>query len=425
LFLLLGGLVPSGCLVVNGLGSINGRTTTAFPSWTRSSTLCANPVTSDGTKYRGDITEAEAFQYFDEALLFVRGGSGGAGSNAFKFGKARQHVAPSGGSGGDGGSVIFTVDRSCNTLFGFRGRPNFKAENGKDGDKDYATGTKGRDCIVPVPKGTVITDKDTGEQIGELTDNNQQIVVARGGIGGRGNAALTRTAGEKTGAVPPQGGEKRFLKLELKLVADVGLVGVPNAGKSTLLDAITNASPKIASYPFTTIVPNLGVCEVRGKGSVANGGDAMVVADIPGLIEGAHIGVGLGRGFLRHVERCKMIIHIINGESPDPVGDFNAVNRELQLFSPLLAVKPQVVVLNKIDVPEVQQRQEEILEGVLKNCKHTRVLTISAAGKIGLDTLVERTHKFLLKIKADEEREREASAATDEIGLEDNLLPAD
>lgn len=382
--------------------------------------LMANPVTSEGTKYRSGTTEADVFQFFDEAFLHVRGGSGGAGSSASKFGKGRQHVAPSGGSGGDGGSVIFTVDKSCNTLLGFRGRTNFRAENGKDGGMEFANGMKGKDCVVPVPRGTVITDKETGDYIGELSDTNDRIIVANGGLGGRGNAAL-RSAGEKSGATPPQGGEKRWLKLELKLVADIGLVGVPNAGKSTLLDAITNARPKIASYPFTTIVPNLGVCEVGGKGNADNGGDAMIIADIPGLIEGAHRGVGLGRGFLRHVERCKMIIHIINGESPDPVGEFNAVNRELQLFSPLLATKPQVVVLNKIDIPQVQARQDEILNGIYNSISHSRVLTISAAGRIGLDTLVERTHKFLLKLKSDEEKE----APPLEYEVSDNLASDD
>jgi GTP-binding protein len=265
-----------------------------------------------------------------------------------------------------------------------------------------------------VPHGTIITDKETGDYIGELSDNNRQIVVARGGLGGRGNAAL-RTAGEKSGASPPQGGEKRWLKLELKLVADIGLVGVPNAGKSTLLDAITNARPKIASYPFTTIVPNLGVCEVGGTGSVANGGDTMIIADIPGLLEGAHKGVGLGKGFLRHVERCKMIIHIVDGNSIDPVGDFNAVNRELQLFSPLLATKPQVVVLNKIDLPLVQSNQNGILDGIRNSINHSRILTISAAGRIGLVTLVERSHKFLLKLKKDEQEEKEKEEEDEEF----------
>jgi GTP-binding protein len=185
---------------------------------------------------------------------------------------------------------------------------------------------------------------------------------------------------------------------------------VPNAGKSTLLDAVTNAKPKIASYPFTTIVPNLGVCEV---GKVDEGGEALVIADIPGLLEGAHKGVGLGRGFLRHIERCKIVIHIVNGESEDPLGDFTAINNELQLFSPLLAAKPQVVVLNKVDLPHVAAKKEELMKGLLARMSHTRLLSMSAAGRIGVDDLIDKTNKFLRKIKRDEEiaaeRAREAA----------------
>lgn len=362
--------------------------------------LSANPVTAEGSNLRGDITESEAFLWFDEAFVHVRAGSGGAGSSAVKFGKARQHVAPSGGSGGNGGSVIFTVDPSFNTLLGFRGRSSFRAENGADGGLEFANGAAGSDTRVTVPKGTLVIDNSTNAVIGELTREGQELLVARGGMGGGGNAALGVNKVKASKCTPAEGGERRWLKLELKLVADVGLVGVPNAGKSTLLDAITNAKPKIAPYPFTTIVPNLGVCEVGGK--LADGGEALVVADIPGLLEGAHRGVGLGRGFLRHVERCKMIIHIINGDAADPVGDYLAINRELQLFSPTLAAKPQVVVLNKIDLSHVAARQEELLAALKSNMSHARLLAISAAGHVGTSDLVERTHRFLQKIKADE-----------------------
>jgi hypothetical protein len=221
--------------------------------------LHANPINADGSKYRGDITEEEAFLWFDEAMVFVKAGSGGAGSSAVKFGKARQHVAPSGGSGGDGGNVIFTVDPSFNTLLGFRGKSHYKAEHGREGEQEYANGLKGEDFRVAVPRGTLVIDNTTQIVVGELTEEGQTLTVALGGLGGKGNAAL-KMKGERSSAKPPQGGEKRWLKLELKLVADVGLVGVPNAGKSTLLDAITSAKPKIAAYAFTTIVPNLGVC---------------------------------------------------------------------------------------------------------------------------------------------------------------------
>ena len=366
-----------------------------------SSKILANPVTSDGSNYRGDITEEEAFLWFDEAMVYVRGGSGGAGATTFKYGKGRQHNAPSGGSGGDGGNVIFTVDPNFNTLLGFRGRSSFRAANGENGDLEFANGPKGQDTRVAVPKGTIVFCNETNKMIGELTSDSDQLLVARGGLGGKGNAASTlRARGEKSSASPPQGGDKRWLRLELRLVADVGLVGVPNAGKSTLLNAITNAKPKIADYPFTTIVPNLGVCKVAGGSE--NGGDGMVVADIPGLLEGAHVGVGLGRGFLRHIERCKMVIHIVDGNSKDPVGDFKAINRELQLFSPTLAMKPQVVVLNKIDLPIVEERKDAILKTLRENMGHSRLLAMSAAANVGVAEVVDRTYKFLTKLKKDE-----------------------
>ncbi len=367
--------------------------------------LRANPINNEGSNYRSDITEQEAFQWFDEAFIHVRAGSGGHGSNAKKFGNRRQHIGVTGGSGGTGGSVIFTVDSSTNTLLGFRGKTGFRAENGQAGDLEYANGLNGQHFYLAVPKGTMVRDNSTNEIIGELTREGQELVVANGGIGGRGNAAL-KTKGEKSVCAPPQGGEKKWLKLELKLVADVGLVGVPNAGKSTLLDAVTNARPKIASYPFTTIVPNLGVCRIDG--GKKQGGEELVMADIPGLLEGAHAGVGLGRGFLRHIERCKMIIHIVNGDSEDPVGDFKAINRELQLFSPGLAHKPQVVVLNKVDISGVQERQDVLMQELKKNMPHTRLLAISAAGRIGVADLMARTASFLGKIKTDEAKAKAA-----------------
>ena len=372
----------------------------------KSTVIFANPVTQSGSNYRRDISEDEAFLWFDEAMIHVKAGSGGAGASTFKFGKARQHVAPSGGSGGDGGNVIFYGDESFNTLFGFRGRSSFKAEHGQDGALDYANGLKGDDMRVAVPIGTLVYCNGTGTLIGEISQKNQELIVATGGFGGKGNAAPTqKIRGEKSVATPPGGGQKRWLRLELKLVADVGLVGVPNAGKSTFLDAVTKANPKIASYAFTTIVPNLGVCNIGG--GQAEGGDAMIIADIPGLVEGASNGTGLGRGFLRHIERCYMILHIVNGNSADPIRDFIAINRELQLFSPLLASKPQVVVLNKIDIPEVEENIESLKEELSMVMTHKRLLTMSAIGRVNVKEVVERSHKFLKKLKADQiEEER-------------------
>lgn len=422
-------------------------------------TLYANPVTQEGSNYGKYTNEEDAFLWFDEALFYARAGSGGAGSSGFKFGKNRQHRYPTGGSGGTGGNVYLVADANVNTLLGFRGQSHFRAENGVDGDQNYANGKAGKHLYVSVPKGLVVRDNETNAIIGELNYPGDRLLVSRGGFGGKGNAAF-RSGMEKAIASPPQGGEKKWLKVELKLVADVGLVGMPNAGKSTFLDAVTNARPKIASYAFTTIVPNLGVCEIfkgssgqvfsaidpeaytshqdnshssRNNGdsessdsSNSNSGsiegkiteskavsfDRMVIADIPGLIEGAHQGRGLGRGFLRHVERCKILIHLVDGTSKDPVKDFLAINNELQLFSPILAQKPQIVVLNKMDVPEVKEKSGLILEEISRNMPHKRLLSISAAGRIGTEELIQRTYNFLEKIRVDErQKEEEARAA--------------
>lgn len=330
---------------------------------------------------------------------------------------ADTHAGPIGGSGGTGGDVIIQADPSFNTLLRFKGTGSFRAENGHDGDCNFLNGKYGTDCIVRVPPGTVIKDADTQEIVAEIRSETDQFVVAKGGLGGQGNAAAKVGKGGRYVCMPPQGGQRRHLKFELKLVADIGLVGVPNAGKSTLLDAITNARPKIASYPFTTIVPNLGVCDLsrqldtpdlhfeRFKGIE---GQTMVIADIPGLLEGAHRGVGLGRGFLRHIERCKMIIHVVNGDSLDPCGEFDAINNELQLFSPILATKPQVVVLNKIDLPSVAGQLTVLQDKLLKTMTHTRLVPISAAGKLNVPLLVLKTWQFLKKIERDE---REAGGA--------------
>ena len=378
------------------------RTNTKFPI--KRNQLYANPITKDGNNI--DSSEEKAFQWFDEALLFCRAGSGGAGASTYKFGKDRQRGYANGGTGGDGGNIIFRADRSLNTLLGFRGQDRYQAENGNPGSHDYLNGAKGNDVYVNVPRGTVVYCNTTGEMLGELTKDGEKLLVSKGGRGGRGNGALASKAGGGGGSgsgkavgSPPTGGERKWLKLELRLVADIGLVGVPNAGKSTLLNSITNAKPKIANYPFTTIVPNLGVCQVRG--GATEGGAAMVIADIPGLIEGAHRGIGLGRGFLRHVERCKIIIHIVDVSCDDPIGNFKAINNELQLFSPTLAAKPQIVVLNKIDIPEEERTLDRLEEELQKEMAHTRLLKISAAAQMGTQELVERCYGFLQKLNRD------------------------
>lgn len=445
----------------------NPSTSTSTNGWysraTKNQARYANPVTQEGSNYGKYTNEEDAFLWFDEALFYVRAGSGGAGSSAFKFGKGRQHRYPTGGSGGTGGNVYLVADANVNTLLGFRGQSHFRAENGIDGDQNYANGKSGKALYVSVPKGLVVRDNETNAILGELNYPGDQLLVAKGGLGGKGNAAF-KSGIEKAIASPPQGGERRWLKIELKLVADVGLVGLPNASKSTFLDAVTNARPKIASYAFTTIVPNLGVCEIfkgtsgsihsgSGSGSRSRSGsgsedgdanvsegesgrtgggeeahvsyDRMVIADIPGLIEGAHEGRGLGRGFLRHVERCKILIHLVDGTSKDPVKDFLAINNELQMFSPILAQKPQIVVLNKIDVPEVQEKADSILREISQKMPHKRLLSISAAGRIGTEELIQRTYSFLEKIRRDEQQsqEQERAQRRGAIAQADEFLP--
>lgn len=340
------------------------------------------------------VPNDEDFDCFDDVVVFVRAGSGGHGSNTFKFGKNRQHCNPMGGSGGEGGSVVFSPDPNLNTLRKFKFAKSFKAEHGSDGGVEYANGQKGDSIRVTVPVGTIIYDNSTSHVLGEISDPYTEVVVARGGAGGKGNAAQLRGRGEKAQCTPPGGGEKRWLRLELKLIADIGLIGVPNAGKSTLLDALTNARPKIADYAFTTLVPNLGVCYVQSEYD-----RAMVLADIPGLIEDAHKGKGLGRGFLKHVERCQALIHVVNSQSPDPIQDYLTINKELVMYSQSLATKPQIVVLNKVDAFDSETEKEAMMSRLRAVMPHSRLLAISAGGRVGLDDLVERTWSFYQKVK--------------------------
>lgn len=251
-----------------------------------------------------------------------------------------EYGGPNGGSGGRGGSILLRCDEGLNTLAAVRNKVHHRAQDGQNGMGKSRTGTSGTDMYIPIPLGTVVRDQD-GTLCGEITEVGQELLVARGGRGGRGNEAF-KTNRVKSPKLSEKGepGAERWLSLELKLVADVGFIGVPNAGKSTLLAVCSNAKPKIADYPFTTVVPNLGVCDVLGdEGGL---GPGLVLADIPGLLEGAHAGVGLGLAFLRHVQRCRVLVHLVSGDSPDPVGDFRAIQNELMLFSPKLLEKQQV-----------------------------------------------------------------------------------
>mmetsp|Transcript_14474 Transcript_14474/g.20542 ORF Transcript_14474/g.20542 Transcript_14474/m.20542 type:complete len:338 (-) Transcript_14474:419-1432(-) len=300
------------------------------------SKIWANPEATRGVMRDRDGDVNLDFQFFDEAHIYVKGGSGGSGANTYKLASKRQRGRPNGGSGGKGGSIVLECVTGLNTLGELRGSASFSAERGSDGSSNYNNGRDSSNISIHVPTGTVVLEKETGEKIGELNCPGEILVVAKGGEGGKGNASQKANRGCQNKASNPTAGEKKHLKLELKLVADVGLVGVPNAGKSTLLAAASNAKPKIADYPFTTLVPNLGVVDPSSLGFTGRG---MVLADIPGLIEGAHRGVGLGLAFLRHVERCRLIIHVISGASSDPIGDFQAINRELKLYSKELAKK--------------------------------------------------------------------------------------
>ncbi len=297
--------------------------------------------------------------FFDEAKIYVKAGDGGNGCVSFRREKFVPFGGPDGGDGGKGGDVYLIADPHINTLIHFKKRAHFKAQSGQHGRGKKQAGKSGQDLYIPVPLGTVVRDAATGEFIADLVEPGQKVLVARGGKGGRGNAAFATPVNQAPRfAERGEPGQERWLYLELKLIADVGIVGVPNAGKSTLLAAVSAARPKIAPYPFTTLEPNLGVVTV--------GDYDFVLADIPGLIEGAHKGAGLGHKFLRHIERTRVIIHLLDGLSPNPLRDFEAINKELALFSERLATKPQIVAFNKMDIPEVREKWPQVRDALVE-----------------------------------------------------------
>jgi len=325
--------------------------------------------------------------FLDQAFIYVRGGKGGDGIVHFRREKFVPRGGPDGGDGGRGGDVILEVDPHRNTLAHFQHQRRFIAPSGGRGGPNRRTGKSAEPLIIPVPPGTVVYDADTGELLGDLTEPGQRLVVARGGRGGRGNARF-KSARFQTPRLAEKGepGEERNLRLELKLIADVGLVGVPNAGKSTFLAKVTSARPKIAPYPFTTLVPNLGVARLDDE-------TTLVLADIPGLIEGAHRGVGLGHDFLRHVQRTRVLVHLLDGLSPDPVADFDQINAELALFDPDLARKPQIVAFNKMDLPEAQQRWPQVKAAL--EARGYEVYPISALTGEGVQRVLWRAYEVL------------------------------
>jgi GTP-binding protein len=332
--------------------------------------------------------------FFDQTKIFVKGGDGGDGCVAFRREKFVPFGGPAGGHGGRGGDVYLVVDPNLNTLIHFKKRVHFKAERGDRGSGKNQQGRAGEDWLVLVPPGTMVYDSESGELVADLVEDGQRVRVARGGRGGRGNAAFASPTNQAPRvAEHGEPGQERWLNLELKLIADVGVIGMPNAGKSTLLSVVSAARPKIAAYPFTTLQPNLGVVRVDEY-------QAFVLADVPGLIEGASEGVGLGHQFLRHVERTRLLIHLLDGAAADPLKDYETINHELAQFSERLAAKPQLLVLNKMDLPDAQGWLPLIQESLHE--RGIEVHAISAVSGEGVQDLMRRTYAMLRTLPVDE-----------------------
>jgi GTP-binding protein len=331
--------------------------------------------------------------FIDSARIFIRAGNGGDGHVSFHREKYVTNGGPDGGDGGRGGSVVFFSDASVSTLQDLRYKRKLEGQHGEKGGTRQKSGRGGEDLRIRVPVGTLLIDDETGRTLADLTRHGQEAVICKGGTGGKGNmhfANSVRQAPQFARAGIP--GEERWIRIELKLIADVGLVGFPNVGKSTLLSVVSAARPKIADYPFTTLEPNLGVVSV---------GDAsFVLADIPGLIEGAHDGLGLGHEFLKHVERTRLLIHVVDvsgSEGRDPLVDFDRINEELQLFNSMLATRPQLVAANKIDQadPEAVERFVSAVEA-----RGYTVYPISAVLRDGVDALMRRVAADLAVLPA-------------------------
>ncbi len=326
--------------------------------------------------------------FIDRAVIHVKAGDGGRGCMAFRREKFIPRGGPSGGDGGNGGSVLFRGSRHLNTLLPFKFRQHINADRGAHGTGSNRHGKTGEDLIIDVPLGTVVTDLNTGEVLFDIKEEDTLVVIAKGGDGGRGNARFKTSVNQAPRRVE-QGwpGEEKDLRLELKVLADIGLIGYPNAGKSTLISSISDARPKIADYPFTTLSPQLGVVAYEDYST-------LVVADIPGLIEGAHEGTGLGHHFLRHVERCKLLVHLVDvsdlGEN-DPVIAFQNINRELSLFEVNLADKPQIAVASKIDSADTSR-----LEALEKWCSEQKIALYRISSVTGEGI---KEFKYLIKEK--------------------------
>ena len=325
--------------------------------------------------------------FIDEAKIVVNSGRGGDGVVHFRREKYINRGGPDGGDGGKGGDVILYVDRHLNTLENFRHQSVYKADDGKRGGSKNQTGRSADNLRIGLPAGTLVFDANTNHLLVDLMENGQEFMVCKGGRGGRGNSRFA-TSRNQAPRIAEKGepGEDKELKLELKLIADIGIIGMPNAGKSSLLAAVSDAKPKIGDYPFTTLIPNLGVAQLDDQST-------LVMADIPGLIEGAHTGVGLGDAFLKHIQRTRVLIHLLDGLSEDPLADFFQINTELSLFDPALSDKPQLVAFNKIDLPEVKEK----FQNVVKQFKHNKidVIPVSAVTHENLKNLLWQTKRML------------------------------
>jgi GTPase len=339
-------------------------------------------------------------QFIDLAEVEVESGSGGDGMVTFRREKYVPAGGPSGGNGGRGGSIYFTAVESLQTLLDFRYNRRFKAENGVKGGSNNCTGKSGEDLIVEVPCGTMIYDTVTEELIVDLVEPGQTYRVVSGGKGGLGNAHfLTNSNRAPDYALPGQPPEQKRIRLELKLLAEVGIIGLPNAGKSTLISALSAARPKVADYPFTTLVPNLGVVKKPS-------GDGTLFADIPGLIEGASEGAGLGHDFLRHIERTRVLLHLVEATGEDPVAAYRTIQQELTAYSDSLAVRPQILALSKIDAVDDEEIAEIVAE--LRAIAQQEIFLISSATRSGLEPLLKAVWNELDRLEATRIAQKEA-----------------
>lgn len=340
-------------------------------------------------------------KFLDQAKIYIRSGDGGSGCCAFRHEKYIEFGGPSGGNGGRGGDVVFEAVPNLNTLIDFRYQQHFKAEKGRNGEGSERTGRKGETLVIKVPVGTEIVADDGETIIKDMVTPYERFTIAKGGDGGLGNASYkTSTNQAPRRADPGWSGEEMWVWLRLKIIADVGLLGFPNAGKSTFLSAVTSARPKIADYPFTTLYPNLGLTRIDDE--------EMLIADIPGLIEGAHEGTGLGDKFLRHIERCAVLLHIIDGTQKDVAGAYKAIRKELKLYSPVLEKKPQIIVINKIDALVDEERAAKVRE--VQKAARKKPLLMSGVSGEGTQAVLHALLPHVLKERAARQENAKANA---------------